>query len=165
MTIIEALVQLRDDLKLWVINNLRMKVDKEDGKGLSSNDYTTEEKEKLAGLSTDLGQGYGVCTTAAATAEKVVTMSNYALVVDGVVAVKFTYAVPANSTMNINGKGAKDIYHRGVKITANVIQAGDTATFIYDGTQYQLMSIDKTYALFSSDTSPTATGVINWTYG
>lgn len=50
MTIIEALVQLRNDLKLWVTNNLRVKVDKEDGKGLSSNDYTTEEKEKLAGI-------------------------------------------------------------------------------------------------------------------
>lgn len=53
MTIIEALVRLRNDLKLWVANNLRMKVDKEDGKGLSSNDFTTEEKEKLGGLSTD----------------------------------------------------------------------------------------------------------------
>lgn len=53
MTIIEALVQLRNDLKLWVTNNLRTKVDKEDGKMLSSNDFTTEEKEKLAGLSTD----------------------------------------------------------------------------------------------------------------
>lgn len=47
MTIIEALVRLRNDLKLWVANNLRMKVDKEDGKGLSSNDFTTEYKEKL----------------------------------------------------------------------------------------------------------------------
>ena len=51
MTIIEALVQLRNDLKLWVANNLRMKVDKEDGKGLSSCDFTAEEKEKLSGLS------------------------------------------------------------------------------------------------------------------
>lgn len=111
------------------------------------------------------GQGYGTCSTAAATTAKVVTLSNYALVVGGIVAVKFTYAVPANATMNINSKGAKNIFHRCAKITANVIQAGDTATFIYDGTQYHLISIDKTYSLFSSDTSPTATGVINWTYG
>lgn len=48
MTILEALVQLRDDLKLWVINNLRTKVDKQDGKQLSTNDYTDEEKNKLA---------------------------------------------------------------------------------------------------------------------
>lgn len=93
MTIIESLIKLRNDLKLWVTNNLRVKadksyvdeliteaktdasnkdvvilaevqeslgdkVDKEDGKGLSSNDFTTEEKEKLAGLSTD-----GLATT------------------------------------------------------------------------------------------------------
>ena len=53
MTIIEALVRLRNDLKLWVTNNLRTKVDKEDGKGLSSNDFTNEEKEKLAALDPD----------------------------------------------------------------------------------------------------------------
>ena len=47
MTIIEALVQLRNDLKLWVSNNLRMKVDKEDGKGLSSNDFTDEYKDAI----------------------------------------------------------------------------------------------------------------------
>lgn len=54
MTILEALVQLRDDLKIWVTNNLRVKVDKEDGKGLSSNDFTTEEKNKLAALDNSL---------------------------------------------------------------------------------------------------------------
>lgn len=52
MTIIEALIQLRNDLKLWVTNNLRTKVDKEDGKGLSSCDFTTEEKNKLSGIDT-----------------------------------------------------------------------------------------------------------------
>lgn len=30
MNIIEALLQLRNDLKLWVANNLRVKMDKED---------------------------------------------------------------------------------------------------------------------------------------
>lgn len=104
-------------------------------------------------------------TTGNAATAKVVSMSNYTLVTGGVVTVKFTYAVPANSTMNINSKGAKDIYHKGAEITANVIQAGDTASFMYDGTRYQLMPIDKTYSLFSSDISPIATGVINWTYG
>ena len=58
MTIIDALKQLRDDLKTWVANNLITKVDKEDGKGLSSNDFTDEEKEKLANISMgNLGGG------------------------------------------------------------------------------------------------------------
>ena len=31
-------------------------------------------------------------------------------------------------------------------ITANVIQAGDTATFIYDGTNYHLLAVDRVMA-------------------
>lgn len=37
-------------LKLLIKNALNLKVDKEDGKGLSSNDYTTTEKTKLSGI-------------------------------------------------------------------------------------------------------------------
>lgn len=91
-----------------------------------------------------LGQGYGTCTTAEATTAKVVTLSSYALVTGGTMSVKFTYAVPANATMNINSKGAKAIYYKGVAITAGVIKAGDIATFIYNGSQYHLISIDTT---------------------
>lgn len=90
-----------------------------------------------------LGQGYGTCATAAATAAKVVTLSSYALVVGGIVAVKFTYAVPAGATLNINSKGAKAIYYRGAAIIAGIINTGDIATFIYDGTRYHLISLDR----------------------
>ena len=90
-----------------------------------------------------LGQGYGTCATAAATTAKVVTLSSYSLATGGVVSVKFTYAVPANATMNINSKGAKNIYYRGAKIIAGIIEAGDVATFIYDGTQYHLLTVDR----------------------
>ena len=90
-----------------------------------------------------LGQGYGTCATAAATAAKVVTLSNYVLTTGGVVSVKFTYNVPASATMNVNSKGAKAIYYKGAAITANVIQAGDVATFIYDGSYYHLIAIDR----------------------
>ena len=90
-----------------------------------------------------LGNGYGTCATSGATATKAVTLSGYALLVGGVVAVKFTNEVPANATMNINSKGAKSIYYHGAAITANIIQAGDIATFIYNGTQYDLLAIDR----------------------
>ena len=90
-----------------------------------------------------LGHGYGTCATAAATTAKVVTLSSYALSTGGIVAVKFTYDVPASATMNINSKGAKNIFHRGAAITANVIKGGDIATFMYDGTQYHLLSVDR----------------------
>ena len=89
-----------------------------------------------------LGIGYGTCDTAASTVAKVVTLSNYTLVVGGIVSVKFTYDVPASATMNINSKGAKSIYHKGAAITSGVIKAGDTATFIYS-TYYYLIAIDR----------------------
>lgn len=90
-----------------------------------------------------LGFGYGTCSTAAATAAKVVTLSGYALVTNGMVSVKFTNDVPANATMNINSKGAKSIWYQGANITNDIIKAGDLATFVYDGTRYQLIGIDR----------------------
>ena len=90
-----------------------------------------------------LGGGYGTCSTAEATAAKVVTLSSYALTTGGLVTVKFTYAVPASATMNINSKGAKAIYYQGAAIKAGVIKAGDTATFVYNGSQYHLLTIDR----------------------
>ena len=90
-----------------------------------------------------LGQGYATCSTAEATVAKTATLSSYSISTGGIVAVKFTYAVPASATLNVNSKGAKNIFYRGAAITAGVIKAGDLATFIYDGTQYQLISIDR----------------------
>lgn len=98
-----------------------------------------------------LGQGYATCSTAAATAAKTAALSSYALTKGGIVAVKFTYAVPANATLNINSKGAKNIYYRGAKITAGIINAGDIAVFMYDGTQYQFLAKD-----YSNATTTTA---------
>lgn len=93
-----------------------------------------------------LGQGYGACDTAEATAAKVVTLSGYALETGGIVAVKFTYGLCASATMNINSKGAKSIFIDGAAVTATTakrVLAGDIAYFIYDGTQYQFLGTDK----------------------
>lgn len=90
-----------------------------------------------------LGHGYATCSTAAATTAKVGTLSNYTLTTGGIVAVKFTYAVPANATLNINSKGAKAIYYKGKAIVDGVIGAGEVATFIYNGSQYHLLSVDR----------------------
>ena len=91
-----------------------------------------------------LGQGYGTCSTAAATVAKTVSLSSYSLTTGGVVSVKFTNSVPANATLNVNSKGAKAIYYKGAKITAGIIGAGDTATFVYNGSYYHLVAIDNT---------------------
>lgn len=104
------------------------------GQGADSNTTYTNQA---------LGQGYATCTTAADTAAKVATMSGYVLLLGGIVSVKFNNAVPASATLNINSKGAKNIFYRGSAIVAGIINAGDIATFIFDGTQYHLISIDK----------------------
>lgn len=89
-----------------------------------------------------LGFGYGACTTAAATAAKVANIGSYTLTAGGIVAIKFSEDVPANATLNITSTGATEIYYKGAAITAGVIKAGDTATFIYS-TNYHLLSIDR----------------------
>lgn len=115
-----------------------------------------------------LGHGYATCSTAAATTAKVGSLSSYTLTTGGIVAVKFTNAVPANATLNINSKGAKAIYYRGAKITAGVIGAGDTATFIYNGSYYHLISIDKVerpnpYALTINGITYTGAAAVDFT--
>ena len=91
----------------------------------------------------NLGFGYGTCDTAESTTAKVVTLGSYTLRTGGYVTVKFTNGVPINATMNINSKGAKNIWYRGANIVNNTILAGDLATFIYDGTRYHLIGIDR----------------------
>ena len=88
-----------------------------------------------------LGFGYATCSTAASTTAKTASLSNYELLAHSIVSVKFTYAVPASATLNINSRGAKSIYHRGTTIKANVINAGDLATFVYSGSYYYLIGI------------------------
>ena len=109
----------------------------------ATNDSITIAATNTTYTNESLGQGYATCSTAEATAAKAATLSGYNLVKGGVVSVKFTYAVPANATLNVNSKGAKNIYYRGARIVAGVIKAGDIATFMYDGTQYQLLAVDR----------------------
>lgn len=89
-----------------------------------------------------LGFGYGICSTGATDTAKVATLAGYALIANGIVSIKFTNSVPANSTLNINSRGAKPIFYRGSAIVAGVINAGDVATFIYDGTNYIYLGTD-----------------------
>ena len=88
------------------------------------------------------GFAYGTCSTAASTAAKTATITGYQLVKNSYVAIRFTNAVPASSTLNINSLGAKAIYHNNAAITEGVINAGYTALFIYDGSYYRLLAAD-----------------------
>lgn len=91
-----------------------------------------------------LGFGYGVCSTAYITPAKVVAITDYELTRNGIVSITFQNAVPSSATLNVNNTGPKPMYHRGAAIAGNIIFAGDTATFIYDGTNYNLIALDRT---------------------
>ena len=107
-----------------------------------------------------LGQGYATCSTEASTKAKTASLSSYTLSSGGIVAVRFTYDVPAGATLNINSKGAKAIYYKNAAITDGVIKAGDTATFIYS-TYYRLISIDRDYSSEINSLRNEITGEIN----
>ncbi len=82
----------------------------------------------------------------------------YILSNNGIVAVRFKHDVGASATLNIDGKGAKEILYNGAPITAGVIKAGDTVTFIYTtvtnitghSAGYVVLSIDR--ACYEADT-------------
>lgn len=123
---------------------------------------------RLLGVNSGFHNGYGSCSTAAATTAKTASITNYKLKVGGIASIRFTNEVPASATLNINSTGAKSIYYNNAAITADVIKAGDTATFMYDGTYYRLISIDKTApldspALSGTPTAPTAAAGTNTT--
>ena len=93
-------------------------------------------------IGTGLGQGYGTCGTAAATTAKTANLTGYVLTKGGIVAIKFTNSVPANATLSVNSQTAKPLYYRGSAITADVIDAGDTVAFMYDGSYYRYLCKD-----------------------
>ena len=90
----------------------------------------------------NLGMGYATSSTAAGTAAKTADLTGFNLNEGAVVSVKFTNAVGASATLNINSTGAKPIYYQGSAITANVIAAGNIATFVYSNNQYLLINVD-----------------------
>jgi len=85
---------------------------------------------------------YGVCSTAAATAAKVVDIPHFELVTGAYVIVKFTVAnsaAVANLKLNVSNTGDIPIKYRN----ANLPAAGDLIAnrpflFVYDGTNWQL---------------------------
>lgn len=87
-----------------------------------------------------LGIGIGTCSTSSGTA-LTVSLTGYELVTNGFVAVTFANDVPANATLNINGKGAKPIIYKGSAIESDTIKADDTVMFCYNGSQYVVTSL------------------------
>lgn len=91
---------------------------------------------------------FGTCPTAAAIAEKVVTIldnPNWELIPGSIITVKFTITNTAsNVTLNVNNTGAKPIYYNGTVYTSNSNMvcgiANGCITYQYDGTNWVWLS-------------------------
>lgn len=113
-------------------------------------DNTTSTSYSVGRNGTNGGEGdngkdgqmlYATSSTAAGTAAKVATLSagTLALAAGSTVSVKFTYANTAvNPTLNIANAGAKAVYTNGVRYA--YWTAGQTVTFTYDGSNWQVAS-------------------------
>lgn len=90
-----------------------------------------------------LGQGYGICNTEASNSQKVVQLNNYSQIIGGIVAIRFNNSIIGNATLNINNTGQKPIIYKNQPLVRQIVLGGDTVTFIYDGSVYRIISIDR----------------------
>ena len=103
---------------------------------------------------------YATCSTAAATAAKVVSLAGFTLVTGAKVTVRFAVTnTAANPTLNVNKTGAKAMQYRNAAITAGALAANRTYTFVYDGSSWELvgdLDSNTTYAVFTKSTASAA---------
>ena len=83
---------------------------------------------------------FGTCSTAAATAAKVVSCTGFTLAKGARIIVQFTVTnTAASPTLNVNSTGAKAITYRNAAISAGYLAANRVYEFVYDGTNYELV--------------------------
>lgn len=86
---------------------------------------------------------YAVCSTAAGTAEKTITLENFELVTGAQLIVHFTVTnTAANPTLNVNNTGAKPIRYKAKAISAGSLTAGSTHALVCAGGSYELVTSD-----------------------
>ena len=91
----------------------------------------------------EFGFGWGFCSTSSYKKEKVVDISNYSIAEGGIVVVLFEFSCQADSTLNINGKGAKPIRYQNSNLPSYIINDGDTATLMYRSDGYELLAVSR----------------------
>lgn len=102
---------------------------------------------------------YAVCSTAAGTAAKTVTISGFRLFTGSVAYIKFAVKnTAANPTLNISSTGAKAIQYQGAAISSSYLNANRTYAFVYDGSVYQLIGDINTDTQYSAGTGLTKSG-------
>lgn len=108
--------------------------------------YSGKFKDKNNNLHPVTSVLYGTCDTAAATAAKVVTCTDFDALMTGVtIRVKFANAnTAASPTVNINSTGAKSVYRFGstAPVDGNSWNAGEVVELVYDGTSFFMTGAD-----------------------
>ena len=131
---------------------------------LNDSSHDTEAID-VAGLRAALRKGgnkgifnKGVCSTAAGTAAKTVTVgSAFALEEDALVLVRFANEVTSeNSTLSVNNSTAKPIYYHGEALEPNVIKADSEYIMRYDGSYWCIIGgmADREVEVEIGETSP-----------
>ncbi len=95
-------------------------------------------------LDSKVSVAYATCSTAAATAEKIVTIQgniNWTLTIGSVIYVKFTETNTAqNPTLNVNDTGGMPIWYSSAVITTSSLSCAGYAnrviSYLYDGTNW-----------------------------
>ena len=107
------------------------------------------------GDSGSFGFGYGVCSTAGATAAKTVSLGNFILTPGGIISVLFTNAFTASSpTLSVNGEAAKAIKLYGNALPVGKVKNNTVLVMAYDGTQFNVVAIE-------SQVAPAPTGAVD----
>ncbi|MBO5752466.1 MAG: hypothetical protein J6S69_02080, partial [Proteobacteria bacterium] len=106
---------------------------------------------------------YGTCSTSAATAAKVVSLSGFTLATGARIAVKFTYSNTAsNPTLNVNGTGGKAILRYGTNYVGTTKylswMANSIVEFVYDGSHWVWVGFQyNTYQAYQAESATSAT--------
>lgn len=108
---------------------------------VNPNTHQTIKQDGITGATVNR---LAICSTGAGTTTKTASIGNgtFSLESGAQVLVKFNNANTANSpTLNINGKGAKQIYYKGAQITSGNEKnfLNGVCLFVYDGTRWHLV--------------------------
>lgn len=96
---------------------------------------------------------FAECTTDSATSEKTITITDFKLIKGAVVHVLFTNTnIADNTTLNINGLGAKELRYQGIPVSSmNSWQADEIVEFVYDGETWQSVGSSNTTSAIMTD--------------
>lgn len=100
------------------------------------------------------------------------TSNAYALAATGFVLTKGSHVVAkinvansTTSTLNVNGTGAKTIQFEGAALTVGMLKVNTDYTFVYDGTNWQMLSDNDTIYTHPTITRSDTTSAQALTYG